>query len=151
MFYLLERIKTAYYSGEFPFAKMYRRGKFGTLSFREKGSLDLNIYNGPPFQNHKNLIPETKTFLAYYKASTLNKYYKWLKSCEILWKHEIAPISTVLKGSLIFSKSYLKLRITGVGYNTLHKITVGSYKQPFGGKKFKKRGFITDHFFYLIF
>lgn len=90
MFYLLEQIKTAYYSGEFPFAKMYRRVKFGTLSFREKGSLDLNIYNGPPFQNHKNLIPETKTFLAYYKASTLNKYYKWLKSCEILWKHEIA-------------------------------------------------------------
>ena len=34
----------------------------------------------------------------------------------------------------------------GAGYKTLHKIAVRSYKQPFGGKNFKKRGLITDHF-----
>ena len=34
----------------------------------------------------------------------------------------------------------------GAGYKTWHKIAVRSYKQPFGGKIFKKRGLINDHF-----
>ena len=36
--------------------------------------------------------------------------------------------------------------VQGAGYKTLQKIAGRAYKQPFGGKNFKKRGLMTDHF-----
>ena len=50
------------------------------------------------------------------------------------------------KNGLKIPKKTSPSKYRGAGYKTLHKIAVRCYKQPFGGKNFKKRGLIIDHF-----